>query len=1500
MVGGGRRAMADVERPTRRRGKMGGAGRALALGLTIGGWASSQGLTAAASDLPAAAAAGSQECGFIVTMWGESAACEQQLDGAAVGCDKKSFSRRADRVQALVGSVRKEAGLGPVREAGSPVWRQVLDFGCVDGRDKLVVTLYDNLMRPLATCEVGETASIESSKAMGCEGAHGMHFKYAVEHTALLAEPIRPQRRAQSVTSTATPTPAAVVTTPAPVSSETEPTPAAVDPTAATLEATAAPVEPTAAAVGPTLAPEMPATEAPEPEPTEPPTAEATSAPVTPATAEPTPRPTSAQTTPDTPAPVAPERAEPTPRPTPSPVTPATPAPITESPVTPGTPEPTPAPVAAVVPETPAPVTLTPPTDAPQAPVAAPSLEPTVGTTDSPVAAPTPPPSTLPTSTPQAPPTAPPESPAPTALIGTDEPTLAPRVTARVTETPVVTEEPAVIEGPAGAVTASPVASPPPVDFLSSSPSTPPAAVPPSSASDPPTGLAAPPTERPTPRPTPSPVSTPEPPTDSPVLPPFPVPSTPRPTTSPPTAVTPMPVAPTSPVSSTEPPTDSPNAPPSTTSPSTPQPSAARPNAAAFTPMPVASPPPVVPAATTLQPTAAAATTTSPMNPLPREAPSSSPTRSPSSPSAATPSAETTAPPSPVVSTETVAPGAGAAVTTPAPAAGATVTPATPAPSAAAGEAPAPFSSPAPVATPSSPAEATLSPNTEEVCTTACVEDNVTVSYFSATYYDARCEGKDDSDLSGCNLSSANSEWNNCRYCIIDLESFEAENGEGSVDWPLCPCCVAETLGMDPQTDECIAEAGTAVTTPAPTMFGQTTLELTTEANDPDLLMMSFNSDDCTAFGIAVIPGTPPKVMEVAGYTDANGLCNSNFDKLVGTECELESYSWDYSDSSFEYMYTCSTSTSAGRRRLADGGSEAYPFESDAVLCNNGAHFVSLSSFDGGETGLVYATPDAENYDSVTNSQTALSGSDMCGASTDANVVTTMLLEQIEEEGLSGLLEEADESSSEGDGLGYEIIIGIVCVVVLLMGCACFCCYRHRKGKESRGVHMRRNLGFTPDMEAKGEGNFGPTNKHVAITRGGGPQVTPEMLATTSYSQPSHPPTHQRAPSEAPSSIIEDNIANNYRPKTAAKSWKERKAHKDLTKPVPQQHVIGGSPNSEELKAEDSREGSHANSNTRSQASARSEQLSEHSLSQLQMANQTAAAQPNYGYTFEHVEEGEEDDDDDDARSAATGMSGPSKYAPSGYAPSNHQDGVTHDLMSQYEPSVYEADSQYDPSLYGRESEYGDESSSYSYNDGAGSRRGGYAGGGGGRGGRHVSGRASVADTAAMSHLGSVMEMDDGGSAYAPSESYVSSYVSSEDDDGRPARSIHPRGGPNDAQAMGGVPTDGGSSSNGGGSGGGYSRHNAHRSGRQPVASGRSGFGASSAGSSSRHSGARSGFEGGSRSYDDEDDESAVGRTAVSMDDLEYYSEDHNAGGMTSGRGAPLTDLEETHGGQRW
>lgn len=339
--------------------------------------------------------------------------------------------------------------------------------------------------------------------------------------------------------------------------------------------------------------------------------------------------------------------------------------------------------------------------------------------------------------------------------------------------------------------------------------------------------------------------------------------------------------------------------------------------------------------------------------------------------------------------------------------------------------------------------------------------------------------------------------------------------------------------------------------------------------------------------------------------------------------------------------------------------------------------------------------------------------------------------------------------------------------------------------------------------------------------------------------------------------------------------------HKELTKPAAQHHIIGAGPTTEELKTENA---------VPLTQSAHSEQLSERSLSQLEQTSRNqpgalaAASQPQYGYTFEDVDV---DEDDDDARSAATGMSGPSKYAPSGYAPSSHNGGVTHDLMSQYEPSVYEADSQYDPSLYGRESEY-DESSSYSFNpDGRSSHRGGYGHhhnhhhGGRGRA-SHISGRASVADTAAMSHLGSVMEMDDGGetnSAYAPSDSYVSSYISSEDDDGRPARSVHPRGDPGARS-----PTSGYSS-----------RHNGHRSGRELMSGGRSGFGASSVGSSSRHnSGGRSGFEGDSRDFDEEED-SVMHNIPVSMEDLEYYSEDN-----PSSRAAPLTDVDERSGGQRW
>lgn len=130
-------------------------------------------------------------------------------------------------------------------------------------------------------------------------------------------------------------------------------------------------------------------------------------------------------------------------------------------------------------------------------------------------------------------------------------------------------------------------------------------------------------------------------------------------------------------------------------------------------------------------------------------------------------------------------------------------------------------------------------------------------------------------------------------------------------------------------------------------------------------------------------------------------------------------------------------------------------------------------------------------------------------------------------------LQDPDAVPSEEDDVNYIIIILAAAALVLLMICGCFCCHRHRKGKEGRADQMRRNLGYTPDMESKGDGNFGPTNKHVAITRGGGPTVTPEMLPATNYQQTY--PMHQRAPSEAPSSVIEDNIANNYRPKKAAK-----------------------------------------------------------------------------------------------------------------------------------------------------------------------------------------------------------------------------------------------------------------------------------------------------------------------------------------------------------------------------
>ncbi|CAM9395810.1 unnamed protein product [Scytosiphon promiscuus] len=1349
--------MDHAERARRRRGNMGGAARVLALGLAIGSWPLKTKGVMAASDLPKAAAGtpdGLEGCRFRVTMWGDRAACERL--GGPAGCDELPAARRPGRVQAMVGDVPREASIVYGTEAGTRAWREVLDFGCVDRRDVLSVTLLDHLLRPLAICEVGEAASVQSKQSLVCEGAHGVHFEYEVEHANLPPSLTQPQRALQN--STPTPAPeAADAETPSPVSAASDP-----DPTEQ-----------------PTMA-EAPDTPGPTPE------------------AEPA---TDAPVTPDTPAPMTPATA--------APVTPAT-----EPPVTPETPAPmTPATSAPVTPATDPPVTATTPAPTPE-PTPEPTAEETVEPTPRPVAV-TPEPTARPTTEPPVPATTP--APVSPPVATTPEPTVG---TPPATDSPVSPQPPPTLEPTVVPVTPAPSRI----------------------GTDTPAGQA------PVAAPIAPPTQTPASPTAAPVV-------------APPIAVTSSPSAAESP----------------TSAPGTSTPSAEDDDSDASTTEPLAPP--------TASPSTAQPVSISPVGSSPRDVTSSPSTIPPTAP-VLPPTTET-----PTSPTDVATPGpSDASVPTLSPDVGATATPATAAPLATtappAGEtiSPAASGTPSPMSS-SSSTTATLSPNTAEICTDACI-DNATSSDWTHTYYDERCEGKDTSDLAGCNLySEVDSALTNCRFCIINLDEWEAEGEENTQDYPMCPCCVAASLNLDPQTEKCEEEA---TTTPAPTPAGTVSIDLTTAANDPDLMMVQFNSEDCSASGIAVIAGT--KIVKVTGYRSADDSCGTGFDILKGTECDSDSanYDWDYTTTNFEYNFSCTEAATRLRRRLEDG-SNVYTFEaegSDTLLCNNGETFISLSNLEGDDEGLVYAKTTANGFDTISDGSTPKTDNTYCGDSKDLNTVATSILET----GVSNVLEEPDEASDGSEGIAYEYVIPAVCVLLLLMACGCFCCYRHRKGKEGRADQMRRNLGYTPDMEAKGEGNFGPTNKHVAITRGGGAQVTPEMLATKTYTQPTYPPMHHRAPSEAPSSVIEDNIANNYRPKTAAKSWRKRKEHKELTKPASQQHVVGATPTSEDLTAENTR--SHS-------ASARSEQLSELSLTKLEQATKTAttAAQPNYGYTFEEVEE---DDEDDDARSAATGMSGPSKYAPSGYAPSSHHGGVTHDLMSQYEPSVYEADSQYDPSLYGRESEYGDESSAYSYNDGAASsRRGGYSGGGGGggRGGRgHISGRASVADTAAMSHLGSVREMDDGGgSAYAASESYVSSYVSSEDDDGRPARSIHPRAS-HDPQQGGGSPQDGGNNG-GGGSNGGYSRHSSHRSGRQ-QGGGRSGFSASSAGgSSSRHSGARSGFEddGGVEYDDDDEDESAMGRTPVSMEDIEYYSEE-----QASSRGGPLTNLEETHEGQRW
>ncbi|CAM9429604.1 unnamed protein product [Pylaiella littoralis] len=1467
-MGRGRR-MGHAERKRRRAGFVGGAARALALGVAVG--SVSNNAVTATRTLPAIGAAvrDAGGCRLRVTIWGEGAAC------GPVDTEEECDKYNPDLVQAFIGDERREAVI--VSTTGTSGWREELGFDCAHGRDKLVVTLRDKLLRALATCEVGEASPIGSGRAMVCEGAHGTNFNYAVEY-ANLAPPLlmEPMRRLQTNTSD---TPAPV----APIAEETfSPVTQSTDPPDEPMES-------------PTPEPELstgPPVDSPTPTPVEPATEEPTAEPVAAATDPPVDPPTSTPITPLTPAPMAPATEEPTPateEPTPATEqptlateepTPATeePTPATEEP-TPATEEPTPTPVTPAT-EEPTPTPVTPATDAPVAPVAAPTGEtvaPMTSPTPQPVAAATDAPVTPLTAAPTAgaPPVVPTPNPTteptpvPASSTTTPEMTLAPEMigTEEPTQSPVVTDAPVLspvggISTPGPVVTPSPFAqtSPPPT----SSPSAPASAVLPPTSETPTssTGTSNPdnddggggsgddgdddsdePPNPPTPTPveastTPSPVEAPRPTasTSSPVA-----ARSDNPTMSQPESTAP-PVAGSSTSSpevvGTPSPVDSPS--PSPSPPPSPAPSP--PPVDVATPPPVESPPPgSVPPSSDLQPTSS---TTPPAVPL-----SSPPSQSPSASASSASSAVTTAPeeatPDPVAATPeptiadrpTTAP-----VSTP-----------------ATGDEP----SPAPAAVAPTPEpEATLSPNADDLCTDTCT-NNPSGDDFSSFYYDERCEGKTSADLSGCNLGTEfDKTLENCRRCIFNVAEFET--GIGEADWPDCPCCVADLLDMEPQTDECIAEF--AGTTPAPSVT-EADIDLTTSANDPNLMMVSFNSEDCTMSGIAIISETT--VMEVTRYTDGNGNCESSnpaMEIIYGTECEATDYSWGFGENSYFYEYTCTDSTtSGGRRRLAVETSE---FDSTTVLCNNGDIFFTLSNLPGEEEGLVYATQDAVNFSAITGDLDAQSGDPYCGE--DLTTVATTVLET----GVDNVLEEPDETSGDGETIPYEIVIPVLGALVLFMICGCLCCYRHRKGKEGRADQMRRNLGYTPDMEAKGEGNFGPTNKHVAITRGG-PQVAPDLNPTqNNYTPQTYPMGHHRAPSEAPSSIIENNIANNYRPKTAAKSWKKRKEHKEHTKPPPQQHVIGAAPTAEELKAENSR--------TQTGSVTLSEPISQHSLSQLELANQTAAAQPNYGYAFEEADVDDDDDDDDDARSAATGMSGPSKYAPSGYAPSSHHGGVTHDLMSQYEPSVYEADSQYDPSLYGRESEYGDEASAYSYNDGG-------AGGGGsvrrtGHGGRGrvVSGRASVADTAAMSHLGSVMEMDDS-SAYAPSDSYVSSYISSEDDDGRPARSIHPRAGPDQ-------PAGGSSPPEGSGSGGGYSRHNVHRSGRE-GGGGRSQISASSAGgSSSRHSGARSGFEGMSRDFDDDVDDSA-----------DYYSEDQTAAsGMDSGRGTPLTNLDETHDGRRW
>ena len=58
-------------------------------------------------------------------------------------------------------------------------------------------------------------------------------------------------------------------------------------------------------------------------------------------------------------------------------------------------------------------------------------------------------------------------------------------------------------------------------------------------------------------------------------------------------------------------------------------------------------------------------------------------------------------------------------------------------------------------------------------------------------YYDDRCNS---ADLSGCGARSVAG----CRVCFVDKQQWLTRFPTERVpDWELCPCCVADTLGVD-------------------------------------------------------------------------------------------------------------------------------------------------------------------------------------------------------------------------------------------------------------------------------------------------------------------------------------------------------------------------------------------------------------------------------------------------------------------------------------------------------------------------------------------------------------------------------------------------------------------------------------------------------------------------------------------------------------------------------